>query len=76
MALEPITATDVPAVAEFLHRHLNTRVPARAWSAAMSPSWGDCGPNHGFLLRDRDRKQGKHTCGGNCASCHGGCSCK
>ena len=32
----------------------------------------------GFIIRSlvRDRKQGKHTCGGNCASCHGGCSCK
>ena len=29
----------------------------------------------GFIIRSllRDRKQGKHTCGGNCASCHGGC---
>ena len=22
------------------------------------------------------KKQGKHTCGGDCASCHGGCSHK
>ena len=29
----------------------------------------------GFIIRTilRDRKQGKHTCGGNCANCHGGC---
>ncbi len=32
----------------------------------------------GFIIRSlvRDRKQGKHTCGGNCASCHGACSHK
>ena len=32
----------------------------------------------GFIIRTilRDRKQGKHTCGGNCANCHGGCSYK
>ncbi len=32
----------------------------------------------GFIIRTilRDRKQGKHTCGGNCANCHGGCSHK
>ena len=32
----------------------------------------------GFIIRSliRDRKQGKHTCGGNCANCHGGCSHK
>ena len=32
----------------------------------------------GFIIRSliRDRKQGKHTCGGNCADCHGGCSYK
>ncbi len=32
----------------------------------------------GFIIRSliRDRKQGKHTCGGNCANCHGGCSYK
>ena len=32
----------------------------------------------GFIIRTilRDRKQGKHICGGNCANCHGGCSHK
>lgn len=32
----------------------------------------------GFIIRSliQDRKQGKHTCGGNCANCHGGCSYK
>ena len=29
----------------------------------------------GFIIRTilRDRILGIHTCGGNCASCHGGC---
>jgi hypothetical protein len=48
--LEPITGTDVQSVAEFLHAHLNSRVPAANWCAAMTPAWSD-GPNHGFHLR-------------------------
>lgn len=32
----------------------------------------------GLIVRGmvRDRKQGKSSCGGDCASCHGGCSHK
>ena len=32
----------------------------------------------GLIVRGmvKDRRQGKHACGGDCANCHGGCSCK
>ena len=32
----------------------------------------------GLIVRGmiKDRKQGKSSCGGDCASCHGGCSHK
>src|SRR5512142_2703777 len=35
----PITTADLPAVAQFLHRHLNTRVPADAWADAVAVPW-------------------------------------
>ncbi|GAA1613206.1 hypothetical protein [Actinoplanes couchii] len=50
--VEPITTTDVPAVARFLHTHLNSRVPAEAWERAVQVPWKVSAPNHGFLLRD------------------------
>jgi hypothetical protein len=49
---EPITTADIPAVARFLHEHLNARVPAAAWEQAMQVPWKVAAPNHGFLLRD------------------------
>lgn len=48
----PIGASDVPEVAQFLHRHLNPRVRADDWAAAMDVSWQQAAPNRGFLLRD------------------------
>jgi hypothetical protein len=48
----PITGTDVRPVAEFLHAHLNTRVPADAWARAMHVPWRVEAPNHGFMLLD------------------------
>jgi hypothetical protein len=48
----PITDADVPAVAEFLHAELNSRVPADAWARALRVPWRVEEPNHGFLLRD------------------------
>jgi hypothetical protein len=51
--LAPITTADVPAVARFLHTHLNTRVSADAWERAMQVPWKVSAPNHGFLLRDK-----------------------
>jgi hypothetical protein len=49
--LQPITDADVPAVAAFLNGHLNARVTAVTWAAAMIPPWSAPSPNHGFLLR-------------------------
>jgi hypothetical protein len=56
MALEvaPITTTDVPAVARFLHENLNDRVTPEAWERAVQVPWKVSAPNHGFLLRDAD----------------------
>lgn len=50
--LTPITAADTVAVADFLHTHLNARVPVSAWTRAMSVPWKVDAPNHGFMLRD------------------------
>jgi hypothetical protein len=48
----PVTTADTPAVARFLHEHLNNRVPADAWERAIQVPWKVSAPNHGFLLRD------------------------
>jgi hypothetical protein len=53
--LEPITDQSVPAVAEFLHRHLNSRVSAQAWQRSIQPPWKVDAPNHGFALLADDR---------------------
>lgn len=50
--LRPITEADVDDVAAFLHRHLNQRVAAAAWAAAVRTPWPVDAPNHGFQLRD------------------------
>jgi hypothetical protein len=49
--LSPITDADIPAVAAFLHHHLNRRVPAQAWASALRVPWKVDAPNHGYLLR-------------------------
>jgi hypothetical protein len=59
-AVAPITDADVPAVADFLHSHLNSRVAVPTWIAAMSPPWRLAGPNHGFMLLDGSRVVGAH----------------
>jgi len=56
--LIPIAAADMAAAAEFLHANLNTRVPASAWIRAMSVPWKVDAPNHGFMLRERQRVVG------------------
>ncbi|MEU4154948.1 hypothetical protein [Actinoplanes sp. NPDC026670] len=53
----PITTADIPAVARFLHEHLNDRVTADAWERAMQVPWKVSAPNHGFLLRDSDTNE-------------------
>jgi hypothetical protein len=58
--LSPIRDLDVTAVADFLHANLNTRVPASAWTRAMSVPWKAEAPNHGFMLRDGERVVGAY----------------
>ncbi len=52
VTVEPITGADRAAVADFLHRHLNPRVPPAAWQRAMRTSWAPDAGDHGYLLRD------------------------
>lgn len=54
LRLSPIEDADVRSVAEFLHAHLNERVPAESWARAMRVPWKAAAPNHGFMLRDAD----------------------
>ena len=58
--VHPITDSDVPEVARFLHAHMNRRVPVDAWAAAMSSRWLGDAPNHGFLLRSADGVAGAY----------------
>ncbi|MFC0532176.1 hypothetical protein [Phytohabitans kaempferiae] len=50
IAVKPISGPDVPAVARFLHEHLNSRVSAEAWVRAVEVPWKVDAPNHGFML--------------------------
>lgn len=54
VAVKPITGSDVPAVAEFLHANLNGRVSADAWARAVDVPWKVDAPNHGFMLISGD----------------------
>jgi hypothetical protein len=58
--LSPITDADVPAVADFLHGHLNARVPPSTWARATSAPWRAEAPNHGFMLRCGGRVVGAY----------------
>ena len=50
VVVRPILGPDVPAVARFLHEHMNSRPGVEAWQALMSPRWSENPPNHGFQL--------------------------
>ncbi|QSR32549.1 hypothetical protein CFI00_19040 [Nocardioides sp. S5] len=52
VVVAPTTAADVPDVAAYLHRALNSRLTAEQWARSMVPSWSCDAPNHGFHLRD------------------------
>jgi hypothetical protein len=58
--LRPIADADVYAVAEFLHAHLNHRVPPQAWARALFVPWKVDAPNHGFMLRVEGRVVGAY----------------
>jgi hypothetical protein len=54
----PITGGDVRRVAEFLHAHLNARVPVDHWADAVAVPWDVDAPNSGFMLLDDDEVVG------------------
>jgi hypothetical protein len=59
--VKPITDSDVPAVAAFLHAHLNGRLSAATWARSVRVPWQVDAPNHGFMLRDGDNVVGVHV---------------
>lgn len=58
--VRPIAAPDVPAVAAFLHAHLNERVAPADWQRALQTPWSVAAPNAGFMLLDGDAVVGAH----------------
>ena len=48
--LRPIMEEDRPAVGQFLHHHLNTRVTVDAWVRSLTVPWVVEAPNAGFML--------------------------
>jgi hypothetical protein len=58
--VRPIGARDVPAVAAFLHAHLNVRVAPAAWERALEVPWTADAPNAGFMLLEGDAVVGAH----------------
>lgn len=54
LQMRPIEDADADVVGRFLHENLNSRVPASAWEAVITPPWPNAGPNHGFLLAEAD----------------------
>src|SRR5262245_16676781 len=58
--LTPIMHKDITAVADFLHTNLNARLTASGWADAMLVPWKVEAPNHGFMLRDKDRVVGAY----------------
>lgn len=60
IAVQPITGRDAPRVGEFLHAHLNARVPVEHWSRALDAPWAVDRPNAGFMLLDEDAVVGAH----------------
>jgi hypothetical protein len=58
--VKPITETDVPSVAEFLHRGFSDGPSAADWHRAITPPWDGEQPNHGYLLRENGRVVGAY----------------
>jgi hypothetical protein len=58
--VRPIAHDDVPAVASFLHAHLDERVTPGAWAQALDTPWAVERPNAGFMLLDGDEMVGAH----------------
>jgi hypothetical protein len=60
VTVRPIAQADVPAVAAFLHEHLNDRVPVEDWARAVAVPWKVDAPNAGYMLLDGDGVVGAH----------------
>jgi hypothetical protein len=60
IAVRPIMEDDLPAVAAFLHEHLNERVAADAWARAVDVPWPVQRPNAGFMLLEGEAVVGAH----------------
>ncbi|WP_430791668.1 hypothetical protein [Actinoplanes sp. G11-F43] len=50
--MTPVTGGEIRAVAEFLHTHLNSRVPVEDWIRAVDVPWKVDAPDHGLMLTD------------------------
>lgn len=61
VAVRPIGPADTAAVSDFLHEHLNQRVPAAGWSPLLDPPWAEAGPNRGYLMATGDRIVGVYV---------------
>lgn len=59
--VHPIRDGDVRGVAEFLHTHMNSRVPADVWMRSFDVPWTVDKPNNGFMLLDEDTIVGAYT---------------
>jgi len=60
VALAPIDVADAGRVGDFLHAHLNARVPAADWARAVRVPWSVDAPNAGYMLLDGDDVVGAH----------------
>ena len=60
LEVRPISDGDVVAVSDFLHTHLNKRVPVAAWARALDVPWPVERPNAGFMLLDDGAVVGAH----------------
>jgi hypothetical protein len=53
--LEPVTANNLPAFAQFLHENLSSRRSAADWEVGLSHQWCASAGNQGFVVCDSER---------------------
>ena len=58
LAISPIDTTDISAVANFLHKNMNSRFSVEEWAQGLNACWLEDAPNHGFMLRDNHQVVG------------------
>ena len=59
VVLSPITDSDLPRVAQFFERSMESRV--EDWGAVLTAPWPDDWPNRGYMLLDGDRIVGAYV---------------